>query len=163
MIKRISKILIAAALVVGVFPLQAQATTNYSEASSNNYVYVDGSHWRQLSNGSWQLATADWQQAVTNGWAYVDGYWYYFNKNGIMLSDTFFYDVNADKRYYLSTSGAMITNGYYTDTFTGHQYKCGPDGALEVIKINSSVSIKAPKNDDIKEIDGEYMPTGPWN
>ena len=59
MIKRISKILIAAALVVGVFPLQAQATTNYSEASSNNYVYVDGSHWKQNSNGLWILADAN--------------------------------------------------------------------------------------------------------
>ena len=132
MIKKISKILIAAALVVGMFPLQAQATTNYSEASSNNYVYVDGSHWRQLSNGSWQLADSSWQQAVTNGWAYVDGYWYYFNKNGIMLSDTFFYDVNADKYYYLTSSGAMLTNGQYTDNFTLTNYSCGSDGALQL-------------------------------
>ena len=133
MIKKISKILIAAALIVGVFPLQAQATTNYSEVSNNNYVYVDSSHWRQNSNGTWSLADADFHQEVRSSWAYVNGSWYYLNKNGIMLNDTFFYDANANKRYYMTYSGAMMTNGTYTDRFMMQDYSCGSDGALTLL------------------------------
>ena len=58
---------------------------------------------------------------------------YELTKNGIMLSDTFFYDVNADKYYYLTPTGAMSVDSTYKDTFIGVVYKSLSDGHLECI------------------------------
>ena len=57
----------------------------------------------------WQEENNNWRfyehnKPVTN-WKKIQGKWYYFNKDGIMLSNTTF------DSYLLTKSGAMATNG----------------------------------------------------
>ena len=64
----------------------------------------------EVNKDGWQKENGEWRyyenkKAVTN-WKKIAGRWYYFNQDGVMLSDTVYDD------YLLSKSGAMVEDSW---------------------------------------------------
>ena len=64
----------------------------------------------EVNKDGWQKENSQWRyyenkKAVTN-WKKIAGRWYYFNQDGVMLSDTVYDD------YLLSKSGAMVEDSW---------------------------------------------------
>ena len=79
---------------------QKQETTISKEQSSTEVVNKEG--WKK-ENNQWRYYENN--QPVSN-WKKIAGIWYYFNQEGIMLSNTFFND------YILNNSGALAESSW---------------------------------------------------
>ena len=89
---------------VGPKASQKQETTGTKEQSSSEAV-VEG-----VSKDGWRKENSQWRyydnnQPVSN-WKKIAGVWYYFNQDGIMLSNTIFND------YLLNNSGALAESSW---------------------------------------------------
>ena len=74
--------------------IQLRKKTKAPEVQKEGWV-LEENHWRFYENN-----------APVLNWKKIQGKWYYFDKNGIMLSDTI-YD-----GYILTSSGAMVDSGW---------------------------------------------------
>ena len=95
-----------------------QETTNTKEQSSTEAVV------EEVNKEGWQKENSQWRYYENNkpvlNWKKIAGVWYYFNQEGIMLSNTIFND------YLLNNSGALaksswakIDNQWYYATAEG--------------------------------------------
>ena len=120
-------------------PKQETAVTkdNSSTEKITEEVYKEG--W-QKENGQWRYYEN--KKAVTN-WKKIAGYWYYFNQDGIMLSNTVYDDylfnksgamvetswVKIDEKWYYATdSGKIIRNKW--EKINGSWYRFDETGAM---------------------------------
>ena len=82
------------------------STTNPSETPAKK----EEDKAPEVKKEGWVLEENHWRFYENNApvlnWKKIQGKWYYFDKNGIMLSDTI-YD-----RYILTSSGAMVDSGW---------------------------------------------------
>lgn len=80
----------------------ANQTTNPSKKEEDKAPEVQKEGW-VLEENHWRFYE---NNAPVLNWKKIQGKWYYFNKNGIMLSDTIF------DGYILTSSGAMVDSGW---------------------------------------------------
>ena len=82
------------------------STTNPSETPAKK----EEDKAPEVKKESWVLEENHWRFYENNApvlnWKKIQGKWYYFNKDGIMLSDTIF------DGYILTSSGAMVDSGW---------------------------------------------------
>ena len=82
------------------------STTNPSETPAKK----EKDKAPEVKKEGWVLEENHWRFYENNApvlnWKKIQGKWYYFNKNGIMLSDTIF------DGYILTSSGAMVDSGW---------------------------------------------------
>ena len=81
-----------------------QETTNTKEQSSTEAVV------EEVNKDGWQKENSQWRYYENNkpvlNWKKIAGVWYYFNQEGIMLSNTIFND------YLLNNSGALAESSW---------------------------------------------------
>lgn len=95
------------------------STTNPNESQTNK----EANKTPEVQKDGWVLEKNIWRFYEANqptlNWKKINGKWYYFDKDGIMLSDTIF------DGYILTSSGAMVDSGwanikdkwYYANTY----------------------------------------------
>ncbi len=66
-------------------------------------------YWRQDGNGWWYVN--DDGKYPCNAWQYIDGKWYYFEREGYMVTNMW------KQEYYLGKDGAMLTSTTTPDGF----------------------------------------------
>ena len=93
--------------------LPAKETEASTEANANqttNPAKKEEDKAPEVQKDGWVLEENIWRFYENNApvlnWKKIHGKWYYFNKDGIMLSDTIF------DGYILTTSGAMVDSGW---------------------------------------------------
>ena len=117
------------------------------ESSENKEKASTKANVEEVNKEGWQKENDQWRyyennKAITN-WKKIAGHWYYFNKNGVMLSDTIYdgYLLNksgavvedswlkiGEKWYYASDSGKMIRNQW--ERINGSWYYFDDTGAM---------------------------------
>lgn len=128
------------------FKVRAYAYGTYGEWDTSDELYVESSDLHKYgkggnngnnggpnrnrnSSGSWIRNNIGWWYAnpdrsyTTNDWQYIDGNWYFFNRDGYMVTGW----VQSPKSrlwYYCGPNGDMYTNRYTPDG-----YYVGADGA----------------------------------
>lgn len=96
-------------------PSTTNPNENQTKKEENKAPEVQKDGW-VLEKNIWRFYEAN---QPTLNWKKINGKWYYFDKDGIMLSDTIF------DGYILTSSGAMVDNGwanikdkwYYANTY----------------------------------------------
>ena len=82
------------------------STTNPNESQTNK----EANKTPEVQKDGWVLEKNIWRFYEANqptlNWKKINGKWYYFDKDGIMLSDTIF------DGYILTSSGAMVDSGW---------------------------------------------------
>ena len=93
--------------------LSAKETEPTTEANANqttNPSKKEEDKTPEIQKEGWVLEENHWRFYENNipvlNWKKIQGKWYYFNKDGIMLSDTIF------DGYILTSSGAMVDSGW---------------------------------------------------
>ena len=93
--------------------LPAKETEPSTEANANqttNPAKKEEDKAPEIQKEGWVLEENHWRFYENNApvlnWKKIQGKWYYFNKDGIMLSDTIF------DGYILTSSGAMVDSGW---------------------------------------------------
>lgn len=93
--------------------LPAKETEPSTEANANqttNPAKKEEDKAPEVQKEGWVLEENIWRFYENNApvlnWKKIHGKWYYFNKDGIMLSDTIF------DGYILTSSGAMVDSGW---------------------------------------------------
>ena len=93
--------------------LPAKETESSTEANANqttNPSKKEEDKAPEVKKEGWVLEENHWRFYENNApvlnWKKIQGKWYYFNKDGIMLSDTIF------DGYILTSSGAMVDSGW---------------------------------------------------
>ena len=116
---------------------QKQETTISKEQSSTEVVNKEG--WKK-ENNQWRYYENN--QPVSN-WKKIAGIWYYFNQEGIMLSNTFFNDyilnnsgalaesswVKIDDQWYYATEDGKVTRNTWKK-IAGVWYRFGESGTM---------------------------------
>lgn len=101
---RTVKIIIIGLFICGTMsvPMVANAwdgltTTNRMYTAHANTFYAENSQWIKKGN-FWMCGTSE--QAFVNAWICTNGKWYYVNKSGIMVTNTWV------DNYYVDETGA---------------------------------------------------------
>ena len=117
------------------------------ESSENKEKASTKANVEEVNKEGWQKENDQWRyyennKAITN-WKKIAGHWYYFNKNGVMLSDTIYdgYLLNksgavvedswlkiGEKWYYASDSGKVTRNKW--EKINGSWYVFDKDGVM---------------------------------
>jgi len=101
--KGVSSILIIISIIalkpIGVSAFDGQGSTNKMTIANESTIYADSYQW-DYRKGGWICGTPDLNQGYANAWICTNGKWYYVNKYGWMVSNTW---VN---NYYLDNTGA---------------------------------------------------------
>ena len=89
---------------------ESSQITPKKETSENKEKTTTETKVEEVNKDGWQKENGQWRyyenkKAVTN-WKKIAGRWYYFNQDGVMLSDTVYDD------YLLSKSGAMVEDSW---------------------------------------------------
>lgn len=93
-----SKIMITVFLIISIIaikPIDVKATVYTANAST---FYAESYQWVYKNNG-WMCGTPDFHQAYSNAWICTNGKWYYINKYGWMVSNTWV------DNYYVDSTG----------------------------------------------------------
>ena len=100
--------------------LPAKETEPSTEANANqttNPPKKEADKAPEVQKEGWVLEDNHWRFYENNApvlnWKKIHGKWYYFNKDGIMLSDTIF------DGYILTSSGAMVDSGWVNSKING--------------------------------------------
>lgn len=94
--KKFKTLVIAALLLITIFAFNTKASA------------FDGTHWVQRDKGWRYELSAKW---YLTGWQWIADTWYYFDKDGYMLHDTYTPD-----GYYVCPNGQWIPNYVPTNT-----------------------------------------------
>ena len=89
---------------------ESSQITPKKETPENKEKITTETKVEEVNKDGWQKENGQWRyyenkKAVTN-WKKIAGRWYYFNQDGVMLSDTVYDD------YLLSKSGAMVEDSW---------------------------------------------------
>ena len=89
---------------------ESSQITSKKETPENKEKTTTETKVEEVNKDGWQKENGQWRyyenkKAVTN-WKKIAGRWYYFNQDGVMLSDTVYDD------YLLSKSGAMVEDSW---------------------------------------------------
>ena len=89
---------------------EAEPSTEANANQTTNPAKKEEDKAPEVQKEGWVLEENHWRFYENNApvlnWKKIQGKWYYFNKNGIMLSDTIF------DGYILTSSGAMVDSGW---------------------------------------------------
>lgn len=89
-------------------PANAQSNSIYICAKTMRtdipHVHTDDAHW-QYRDGNWMCADEEYHQALYDTWIETNNKWYYVNKDGVLLTDTWINDTYTDTWYYVDENG----------------------------------------------------------
>jgi hypothetical protein len=96
-----AKIIVSMFIITSIIilnPIKANATIYTSNV---NVFYADSYQW-EYRDGGWICATPSFHQTYSNAWVCTNGKWYYINKYGYMVTNTWV------DNYYVDDTGAWI-------------------------------------------------------
>lgn len=99
-------IIISNTFLMKTYAVSGNYYSNQIYTVNENTFYADSNQWVNKNN-TWMCGTDE--QPFTNAWVYTNGLWYYVDKYGHMVMNTW---VN---NYYLGSDGEWISNAEKSD------------------------------------------------